>query len=146
MNKNISSIIGIVIALILFIAGMATEVPSRSIGYDYREYVGGDAYNFIIEASIRGGEIAGAETRKAVMVSASAIIFVISILGIKSEKKANGIQTSAVNISVPVQPTVPQQPVMPVTPTVPTQPSEPVSSTDSPQETPIKPITPNNDL
>lgn len=51
-------------AVLLLAVGLFTKVPSREISLysfmddGYKEYVGGDAYNIQIEASIRGGEIA----------------------------------------------------------------------------------------
>ena len=43
------------------------------------EYVGGDAYNFIIEASLRGGEIAGATVSKTVCFAAAGIALVMAL-------------------------------------------------------------------
>ena len=53
------------------------------------EYVGGDAYNYIIEAALRGGEISGAKTAKAIYFAASGIMFVLSVslCGTEYEKK-----------------------------------------------------------
>ncbi|MBQ9324590.1 MAG: hypothetical protein IJ246_02345 [Clostridia bacterium] len=44
-----------------------------------KEYVGGDAYNYIIEAALRGGEIAGAKIIKAVYFAAAGIITILSL-------------------------------------------------------------------
>ena len=66
--KSPSVLILYVVGLIFFGIGIWYEIPSREIPYFYEEYGGGDAYNLIIEASIRGGEIAGATVAKAVYI------------------------------------------------------------------------------
>lgn len=83
-KKNIGAM-GICVAVLLLAAGLFTKVPSREIGLysfmddGYKEYVGGDAYNIQIEASIRGGEIAGAKAAKAIYFSAAAVVLVFSV-------------------------------------------------------------------
>ena len=44
------------------------------------EYVGGDAYNAMIEASLRGGEIAAAKTSKTMYLCGGIITMAIGIL------------------------------------------------------------------
>ena len=56
------------------------------------EYVGGDAYNYIIEASLRGGEIAGAKTAKAIYFAAAGILFVLSISFLTSDEGKDEIR------------------------------------------------------
>ena len=79
-------------------------------------YVGGDAYNIQIEASLRGGEIAGAKTMKAVLLAAGGIIAIISLYGFVEEdtsvnyeikKQVEEIKKSVDEIQkrIPTQPT-----------------------------------------
>ena len=74
MDKKIQ-ILGIVSAIALIIAGIFLPVPEKRINTysfadeGYHEYVGGDAYNIQIEASLRGGIIAGRTVAKAVLIS-----------------------------------------------------------------------------
>lgn len=84
--KNIA-IIGIILSAVLILAGLIIETPDKKIGYSYskngyEEYVGGDAYNYIIEASLRGGEIAGAKAQKAIFISAGSVLLIISLFGL----------------------------------------------------------------
>lgn len=59
--SNVIPVACLVIGIILLISGLGVSIPSDYISsYSMTEYVGGDAYNFIIEASLRGGRIAGA--------------------------------------------------------------------------------------
>jgi hypothetical protein len=49
-------------------------IPDRLIDSPQR-YLGGDAYNYIVEASIKGGEIAAAKTTNAIYLVGGTIIF-----------------------------------------------------------------------
>lgn len=84
MNKrNIMFVASIVIiaGLILFIVGLNYEIPNRKFYFSsIEEYVGGDAYNAMIEASIRGGEIAAAKTSKTIYICSGIITMAIGIL------------------------------------------------------------------
>jgi len=88
---RIFSIIGIAIGILLIIMGIATSIPSDTIETGtlaqnnrerggYQRYVGGDAYNFIIESSIRGGEISGGTAARAVYIGSGAIILSGSLI------------------------------------------------------------------
>jgi len=110
-KKSIVSLVGIALGVILMIVGMATSTPDRilprfvsrssveaSRGEGTPEYVGGDAYNFLIEASIRGGEIAGAQTARAVYVSTGALLIVvggISFAGELDKKEGASVEPDA---------------------------------------------------
>ena len=76
-NKNNIDIIKIIICtigIIMFIIGINYKIPSREFSfYNLKKYVGGDAYNAIIEASIRGGEISGAKICKTMYISSGII-------------------------------------------------------------------------
>lgn len=64
--------------VIFFIIGINQEIPDHRIWWA-KEYVGGDAYNYIIEASIRGGEIAGAMVTKAIYIVFGSFLEILSI-------------------------------------------------------------------
>lgn len=85
--KNIAKL-GIIISIVLILLGMLSNSPNKEISfynYDesgYKEYVGGDAYNIQIEASLRGGEIAGVKAARAIYFSMSGLILVVSLFGL----------------------------------------------------------------
>ena len=84
MKHKLVCIIGVILALTLIVAGFVISVPDRTISSlpyavnGYKEYVGGDAYNIQIEASLRGGEIAGAKAEKAIYISSGVILLFLS--------------------------------------------------------------------
>ena len=85
MVKNVS-IIGIVIGVIMIIGSFIITVPDSEISMygsrqtgGYEEYVGGDAYNIQIEASIRGGEIAGTMAARASYMTGGIIVLIGSL-------------------------------------------------------------------
>lgn len=84
MNKSIKTIIAIIVViagLALLIAGIKYEIPNRKFSFrTLEEYVGGDAYNAMIEASIRGGEIASAKTSKTIYICSGTITMAIGFL------------------------------------------------------------------
>ena len=95
MKKKISVLV-MIIGLVLFIVGLFTKIPNKELttysGLSGKysvieEYVGGDAYNYIIGASLVGGEIAGAKTQKAVFISVGSLIFVLGLLAYSSSKE-----------------------------------------------------------
>ena len=95
MKKKISIFV-ILIGAILFITGLFTQIPSTKLttyellGDEYsviEEYVGGDAYNYIIGASLVGGEIAGAKTQKAVFISVGLLIICLGLCLLAYSKK-----------------------------------------------------------
>ena len=71
------SIFGIILSIGLIVAGIFLPVPPKKIDVwhhsansdGYYEYVGGDGYNIQIEASLRGGIIAGHITAKVLLIS-----------------------------------------------------------------------------
>ncbi len=75
------------IGLTLINAGNAIQVPSDYLttysfqsGTKIREYVGGDAYNFIIGASLVGGEISGKLAAKAIYDVGGKLLMGLSVL------------------------------------------------------------------
>ena len=96
MKKKISVFV-MVIGLVLLIIGLSIMIPNKELTtYSYpsdeysviEKYVGGDAYNYIIGASLVGGEIAGAKTQKAVFISMGSLIFVIGMLAYSFSKES----------------------------------------------------------
>ena len=85
--KKIWNIISILVVLSILIAGvfllqkgLSYEIPSREFSmYKIEEYVGGDAYNGIIEASIRGSEIAGATMAKSIYICSGIVTMSVAL-------------------------------------------------------------------
>ena len=87
MKKNRTLVL--IIGIILIMAGISIKIPSDQLttysflGDTYtqiEEYVGGDAYNYIIGAALVGGQIAGAKIQKAVYISVGLLILCIGLL------------------------------------------------------------------
>ena len=75
--------IGLLLGIGFVIMGVSVEIPSRQIDtYLVEQYVGGDAYNYQIEASILGGEIAGANISRTIYIAVGALISLISCLAL----------------------------------------------------------------
>lgn len=95
VSKKIRSILNILMLIIMLIIGylllsegLSYEIPSREINtYETRNYVGGDAYNYIIEASIRGGEIAGATMAKSIYICSGIVIMSIALILLEIVRK-----------------------------------------------------------
>lgn len=99
--KKRTQIIITAIGLLLVCIGLFMPVPSKELttysfmadeGYSViEEYVGGDAYNYIIGASLVGGEIAGAKVQKAIYTVAGLFLIctgmVLSDLSKKSDSR-----------------------------------------------------------
>ena len=86
--SNIIPALFLVVGMLLFVEGLDLGVPSSYLySSGVTEYVGGDAYNYIIEASLRGGEIAAAEISKCVNVSVGLLIACVSALKLKIVKE-----------------------------------------------------------
>ena len=89
MKKTVG-IVGFILALVFLILGLCSTTPDKYIksygNGKMQEYVGGDAYNFIIEASLRGGEISGAKTARAIYFSAAGILVLLSASFMMADK------------------------------------------------------------
>lgn len=82
-KKNIIFVAAIVViaGLVLLIVGLNYDIPSKKFYFSsIEEYVGGDAYNAMIEASLRGGEIAAAKISKTMYICGGIITMAIGIL------------------------------------------------------------------
>jgi len=85
--SNVIPVGCLVVGIILFFVGLGISVPSDYISsYSMTEYVGGDAYNFIIEASLRGGRIAAAQISKGIYICVGLLIACVSALKINVVK------------------------------------------------------------
>lgn len=93
--RRTASILVIAIGVALVAIGLFIAVPGDHLttyksladeaGYSYiKEYVGGDAYNYIIGASLVGGHIAGTLTMKAVFVVGGVLTSCIGLLCLAS--------------------------------------------------------------
>lgn len=102
------------IGVILFCVGLFMKVPSKELttytvladsGYSViEEYVGGDAYNFIIGAALVGGEIAGIRAQKAIYTVAGLFFFcagmaLASFIAKQGEKEVPVIPVNSIDIS-----------------------------------------------
>ncbi len=86
-SLDVIMIIILIIGAILLIRGLFYEIPSREFSfYDIKEYVGGDAYNGIIESSIKGGEISGATSAKSIYICSGIITTTLGLLKVKPKK------------------------------------------------------------
>lgn len=89
MSKR-TQIIITAIGVLLVCIGLFMPVPSKELttysfmadeGYSViEEYVGGDAYNYIIGASLIGGEIAGTKAQKAIFTVAGLLFICTSMV------------------------------------------------------------------
>jgi hypothetical protein len=86
-----------ILGAVLAVASFALPTPDREIDYSgVKKYVGGDAYNYQIEATIRSGEIAGA---KAVFLVGGAMLFGVSLIAFGFSGGRSAAQSASPNIS-----------------------------------------------
>ena len=89
------AIFGFILALAMLMVGIFFPVPTSELRYwnNVKEYVGGDAYNYIIAAALEGGKISGALILKTVLIVGSVITFMLSgiilVLSKKQYEKSN---------------------------------------------------------
>lgn len=88
MKKQTATIIAVVLILAGLILAFAIS-PSREMSFykDVHEYVGGDAYNIIIEATMRTGDRVAYKLGGIILISAAAIILAISGKDENAEKR-----------------------------------------------------------
>lgn len=105
--KKLAGITGIVLAVVFMVLGFCSTTPDkyiRSYGSNKMyEYVGGDAYNYIIEAALRGGEIAGAKTTKAVYFGVAGILLVISLSSLSGGEKTGELRSGIEDVRKEIQ-------------------------------------------
>lgn len=85
-----STVIGLVAAALLIAAGIFISLPSKRLSvssYNYYpkwtdksgvEYVGGDAYNYQMEASLKAGYVSGVMAMKAVFIGSGVILLCVT--------------------------------------------------------------------
>lgn len=84
IRMNIIPLITLIAGIVLLCVGLGTNIPSDYLSsYSVTEYVGGDAYNYIMEASLRGGRIAGALTTRAIYTAVGLLISCVSALKLR---------------------------------------------------------------
>lgn len=102
--KKVVSIIVVLIGLGLVVAGFGIGIPGDHLttwsslsdvdGYSYiEEYVGGDAYNYIIGASLVAGHISGNLAAQAILIAGGVITACIGLVSLAwsfGKKKAEG--------------------------------------------------------
>lgn len=90
-KKRGAALAVIIVGIALIAAGLIIAVPGDRLttyeslggsdGYSYiREYVGGDAYNYIMGASLVAGHISGAMAMKAVFIAVGALVACMGLL------------------------------------------------------------------
>lgn len=90
-KKRTAALVVIAAGIILIIAGLIIAVPGDHLttyerlggsdGYSYiREYVGGDAYNYITGASLVAGHISGTMAMKAIFIAVGALVACMGLL------------------------------------------------------------------
>jgi hypothetical protein len=95
-----ATIFGMVLGAALAVASFALSTPDREIDYSgVKKYVGGDAYNYQIEATIRSGEIAGAKAAKAIFLVGGAMLFGVSLIAFGFSGGRSAAQSAPPNIS-----------------------------------------------
>ncbi len=82
-------LIGVVLSMALIIFGIAFPMPEKHLyvsSYAYRsdwtgngeEYVGGDAYNYQMEASLKAGWVSGVVTMKTICICSGVLILFLT--------------------------------------------------------------------
>lgn len=91
-------ILGIIAAIALVIFWLAFPVPEKHLrvsSYSYNnnwmeageEYVGGDAYNYQMEASLKAGWVSGVLVMKAICASSGVLLFFLILMAESHEKE-----------------------------------------------------------
>lgn len=91
-------ILGIIAAIALAIFGLVFPVPEKHLrvsSYSYNnnwmetgeEYVGGDAYNYQMEASLKAGWVSGVLSMKAICTSSGVLLFFLILMAESHEKE-----------------------------------------------------------
>ena len=114
--KKIIAIAVLVIGIILFAVGLFLPTPGEKLStYPFygsseystiEEYVGGDAYNYIIGASLVGGKIAGMLAMKGIFIGVGILIVCIGAIYFahnykKADRTQKVFQQFNLNNSVP---------------------------------------------
>ncbi|MCI6830639.1 MAG: hypothetical protein MR896_00935 [Clostridiales bacterium] len=109
LSKSNLYLIPLFLGILLILAGIVLQVPSDELtlyqildgeSSVVEEYVGGDAYNFIIGASLVGGRIAGMLAVKAITIvggilSIGIAVFLYAVSSPAEPKSADAFHDSA---------------------------------------------------
>lgn len=110
MKKTIS-VIMMVIGSALFIVGLFTKIPNKKLSTWFyeedthsvvEEYVGGDAYNYIIGASLVGRRNCRRKAQKAIFISIGSLIFSLGLLALPLQEE-NADKTKKDNAAISME-------------------------------------------
>lgn len=84
------SVLGVILAIFMIVFGAIFPMPEKDIyiGYisesswlkdDGTKYINGDAYNYLIEASLKGGWVSGVMALKTICITSGIILFILSL-------------------------------------------------------------------
>lgn len=98
MKKKISILV-LCVGVILIAVGVLIQIPGDKLATDsfmdgysiIEEYVGGDAYNYIIGASLVAGKISGIIAMKSIFIAMGCLIVCIGLISIAFSKKETAI-------------------------------------------------------
>lgn len=103
-RSNYIIAIGFILCAVFFISALVIKIPNHYISFYFDEaaveYVGGDAYNYIIEAALRGGEIAGKIISKVICFSMSAYFLFASLKNLLASKEIAEEKTDKSKIEI----------------------------------------------
>lgn len=111
------SVFGIIVALAIIAFGVFYPVPEKRVNvdenykaysYDWNEnkgaqYLGGDAYNYQVEASLKAGYMAGVLAMKAITFVGGILLFFISIFAYYKGALSEKLNELAYSTSVDVE-------------------------------------------
>ena len=94
--KITTRILGILAAIVLVVVGLSLELPAKHVSVSSSssayymdwskntgaEYLGGDCYNYIVEASLKAGYMSGLMTVKAIAVIGGVLLFFLSLFSL----------------------------------------------------------------
>ncbi len=105
--KTIVACVTIGIGVICLIVGLvfpmpdehlSTFVAANSSSFHVEEYVGGDAYNYIIGACILGGHVAGAMATKSIFVAVGLVLVCLGcfllVFSLSSKRQGDGAKSN----------------------------------------------------
>ena len=106
--KKGGAVAAIVLGVILIVLGIVIRIPSKELTTykllegEYSvidEYVGGDAYNYIIGASLVAGNIAAAKISKAIFIAVGVLVMCIGLIANNYADLSNyvGYSTDGIN-------------------------------------------------
>ena len=98
-------IIGVIVGAILIVMSFAASTPDRELtSRNVPRYVGGDAYNFLMESNFRSGEIAAQQITSAIYLTGGILIVLLSLFKIADnetdDKMEHAIQQLATTLTL----------------------------------------------